>query len=124
MSRLTQGVTNMVKIEYWYDKDTPDNTGWYICSYGSVDDMLAKSPEDVVGPYETETEARRVLAETSDLDKNENTGTSKRKPHDPATDPTPAALNAGIQTDHDLNADDETGVGESVQLELQQTQEL
>jgi hypothetical protein len=53
----------MTRVEYWDDKETPDNTGWYICHYGTIADMEAKSPEDVIGPYETEAEAKRVLAE-------------------------------------------------------------
>lgn len=99
---LTHGVNTMLtRVDYWHDKDTPDNTGWYICRYGTVDDMLAKSPEDVIGPYETETEAKRVLAETTDLDKEENVSTRRKQPYDPASDPTPAALDAGIPTDND-----------------------
>jgi hypothetical protein len=101
------------RVEYWHDNETPDNTGWYICHYGNMANLLAKSPEDTIGPYDTETEAKRVLAETSDLDEN----TTKRKVYDPSRDPAPT-LDAGIPTDND---DCE---GEGVQLELQQTEEL
>lgn len=87
----------LTRVDYWYDKETPDNTGWYICHYGTVDDMLAKSPEDVIGPYETEAEAKRVLAETTDMDRND--ASTRRKPHDPASDPAP--LDASVPTDND-----------------------
>lgn len=121
-------MATLTRVDYWFDKETPDNTGWYICHYGTVDDMLAKSPEDVIGPYDTESEAKRVLAETTDLDDEENKPTAKRKPYDPASDPAPT-LDAGIPTDND-DGDDfersegEANAGKSVQLELQQAQEL
>jgi hypothetical protein len=96
---ITHGVTGMslTRVDYWYDKETPDNTGWYICHYGTVDDMLAKSPEDVIGPYETEAEAKRILAETTDMQPT----TLKVKPYDPASDHAPTNLDAGIPTDND-----------------------
>ena len=96
---LTQGVIDMTRVEYWHDKETPDNTGWYICHYGTVEDMLAKSPEDVIGPYETEAEAKRILAETTDMKE----PISKVKPYDPTRDPAP--LDAGIPTDNEVDTD-------------------
>jgi hypothetical protein len=95
----------VTKIEYWDDHETPDNTGWYICHYNTVDDMLAKSPEDVIGPYETEAEAKRILAETTDI----KDPISKVKPYDPTRDQAPA-FDAGIPTDneddsHEVNTD-------------------
>jgi hypothetical protein len=93
---LTQGVIDMTRVEYWSDQETPDNTGWYICHYGTVDDMLAKSPEDVIGPYETEAEAKRVLAETTDIaDRREREQKNVRTPTVAST------LDAGIPTDND-----------------------
>jgi hypothetical protein len=118
----------LTNVTYWHDVETPDNTGWYICHYDTVEDLLAKSPYDNIGPFDTEAEAKRVLAETTDLDKdNENTGLTKRKVYDPSRDPLPGPLDAGIPTDNeDLDAElnGEAGPGEGVQLELQQTQEL
>jgi hypothetical protein len=111
------------KIDYWYDKETPACTGWYICFYDDVDAMLAKSPYDSVGPYETEAEAKRVLAETTDLD--EKAHSTARKIYDPSRDPTPPNLDAGIPTDNDdLDAELNGEAGEGVQLELQQAKEL
>lgn len=117
---LTQGVTEMpTRIDYWHDKETPENTGWYICRYGTVADMLANSPEDNIGPYETRQEAMRVLAEADERKER------KANPYDPARDPTPASLDAGIPTDaDDFDEADEASPGESIQLELQQAQEL
>jgi hypothetical protein len=110
----------ITNVAYWYDKDTPDNTGWYICHYDTVDDMLAKSPYDNIGPYDTEAEAKRALV--SDLYNAENT--TSRKVYDPSRDPLPATFDAGIPTDNeDLNAE-LNGESKGVQLELQQTQEL
>jgi hypothetical protein len=114
---ITQGVTSVLtRVEYWYDKETPDNTGWYICHFDDVNAMLAKSPYDTIGPYDTEGEAKRVLAETTDLDKDENS--TSRKIYDPSRDPAPT-LDAGIPTDND-----EVDPSEGVQLELQQAEEL
>jgi hypothetical protein len=90
----------MTRVEYWHDVETPENTGWYICHYGTVEDMLSKSPEDVIGPYETEGEAKRILAETTDMKE----PTSKAKPYDPVSDPAPA-LDAGIPTDNEVDTD-------------------
>jgi hypothetical protein len=87
----------MTRVEYWNDQETPDNTGWYICRYGTVDDMLAKSPEDVIGPYETEAEAKRVLAETSDM---KEPTSNKAQPYDPTRDQAPT-FDAGIPTDNE-----------------------
>lgn len=84
----------MTRVEYWNDQETPDNTGWYICHYGTVDDMLAKSPEDVIGPYETEAEAKRILAETTDM----RPTPLKVKPYDPTRNHAP--LDAGIPSDY------------------------
>ena len=85
----------MTRIEYWNDPETPDNTGWYICHYGTVDDMLAKSPEDVIGPYETEAEAKRIFTETSDT---KEPTSNKVTPYDPTRNDAPV-LDAGIPTD-------------------------
>jgi hypothetical protein len=91
----------MTRVEYWHDVETPDNTGWYICHYGTVEDMLAKSPEDVIGPYETEGEAKRILAETSD-----NEVDRRQREHKNDRSPTlPAALDAGIPTDNEVDTD-------------------
>lgn len=53
------------KIEFWEDPETPENTGWYINSYGTQKDMREQSPEDSVGPYETKTQALRVWRDTT-----------------------------------------------------------
>ena len=92
-------MTTLTRVDYWHDIETPDNTGWYICHYGTVDDMLAKSPEDVIGPYDTQAEAQRVLIETNDVkDRREREHKHDRIP----TVPTSAtALDAGIPTDND-----------------------
>ena len=78
------------RVEYWHDVETPDNTGWYICHYGTIEDMLAKSPEDTIGPYETQAEGQRILLETTDMRRREN------KNEHPTT-----SLDAGIPTDND-----------------------
>jgi hypothetical protein len=115
----------VTRVDYWYDKETPDNTGWYICHYDDIDAMLAKSPYDTIGPYDTEAEAKRVLAETTDLDKADENTSARKKAYDPSRDPTPATLDAGIPTDNDDDLDAAlNGEGEGVQLELQQAQEL
>jgi hypothetical protein len=94
---LTQGVTEMpTKIEYWEDPETPDNTGWYINSYGTLKDMAEQSPEDSVGPYDTKTQAIRMLRETTNMPES-RPGVSTRKPHDPSN--ISAVLDAGIPTD-------------------------
>jgi hypothetical protein len=101
----------LTRVEYWVDsKYWYDKPGWYICHYDDVDAMLAKSAYDTIGPYDTEAEAKRVLAETTDLDKEENTS-ARKKAYDPSRDPTPASLDAGIPTDND---DLETGPSEVV----------
>lgn len=94
------------RIDYWYDKDTPENTGWYIGHYGTVADMLANSPEDNIGPFESRAEAARVLAETTDLDDADERADRRTKPYDPSRDPKPASFKS------------------KVQLELQQAEEL
>lgn len=97
---LTQGVIDMTRVEYWHDVETPDNTGWYICHYGTVDDMLAKSPEDAIGPYETEAEAKRILAETSDSEVDR-----RQREYNARTPSLPIALDAGIPTDNEVDTD-------------------
>src|SRR4029077_1901730 len=83
----------LTRVDYWYDRETY-NTGWYICHYGTIDDMLAKSPENTIGPFETEAEAKRVLAETTD------SADKREREHKNARTPTVApALDAGIPTD-------------------------
>jgi hypothetical protein len=116
----------LTNVTYWYDTETPDNTGWYICHYDTVEDLLAKSPYDNIGPFDTEAEAKRVLAETTDMDKDSDNSTA-RKVYDPSRDPLPATLDAGIPTDNeDLDAElnGEAGPGEGVQLEFQQAEKL
>jgi hypothetical protein len=116
----------MINVAYWHDKETPACTGWYICYYDDVDAMLAKSPYDSVGPYDTEAEAKRVLAETTDMDNAENTS-ARKKAYDPSRDPLPTTLDAGIPTDNeDLDAElnGEGDPGEGVQLELLETEKL
>jgi hypothetical protein len=107
----------ITRVEWW-------RGGWYICHYANIEDLLANSPEDAIGPYKTEAEAKRVLAETTDLDKDT---VARKKAYDPRHDPAPASLkaslDAGIPTDYD-DDDSETDPSEGVQLELQQTQEL
>jgi hypothetical protein len=73
---LTQE-SNMDRIEYWEDPETPDNTGWYINSYDDAKSMANKSPYDSVGPYDTKTEALRVWRDT----------TPHRKTDDPEKEP-------------------------------------
>jgi len=102
----------ITRVDYWHDRETPDNTGWYICHYGTVDDMLAKSPEDVIGPYETEAEAKRVLAETSDK-KDKRAREHKSEHKHVRTSTTANSLDAGVPTDND-----EADPGEGVHLEL------
>lgn len=106
---------NLTQIRYWADTETPDNTGWYICHYGTVDDMLANSPEDAIGPYETQAEATRVFTDTSSEDKLNRPSEAKAKPYDPRTDSTPASAST---------APSEADPSEELLVELQQAQEL
>ena len=94
---------NLTRIQYWDDKETPDNTGWYICHFGDTVNLMANSPEDVIGPYETRQEAHRVLQETTDLDRAEGHEEKSitRKPYDPARDPPKQAIDAASPGDTD-----------------------
>jgi hypothetical protein len=84
--------------------------------------MLAATPYDMIGPYGSEAEAKRVFAEMTDLD-NAETASARKKAYDPSRDPTPAS-DASISIDNeDLDAE-LNGEGEGVQLELQQTEKL
>jgi hypothetical protein len=79
----------LTRVEYWH-------AGWLICHYDDVDAMLAATPYDMSGPYTTEAEAKRVLAEITDRASNEN-ATARKQAYDPSRDPTPATA----KTDND-----------------------
>lgn len=106
--------THMSKIEYWMDADDDNKSGWYINEYVRLDEP----PVESVGPYETKTQALRMWhnkpaftkQEMVDQDDTDEREEKKVKPYDPSRDPTPAAF--------------KTNPGESVQLELQQAEEL
>jgi hypothetical protein len=70
----------LTRVEYWH------KTGWYICHYDTVEHMLANSPHETHGPYETEAEGKRVLAETKEREEN---STARKKAYDPSHDPRP-----------------------------------
>jgi hypothetical protein len=56
---MKQGTRNteMEQILYWEDKETPENTGWWIVQLDEEGFQY-----DAVGPYDTEQEAREMAA--------------------------------------------------------------
>lgn len=85
-SNMTTARDNLTRIQYWDDRETPDNTGWYICHFGDFPNLMANSPEDVIGPYDTQAEAIRVYNETLTLDAEEEHDEKKVRPYDPSRD--------------------------------------
>ena len=99
---LTQGVTEMATLLTRVDYDDAPEPGWYIYQYDTAEDMLAKRPMNTLGPYSTQAEATRLVADmTSQMIINYS---SKRQPHDPVSDQAPA-FDAGIPTDNEIDAD-------------------
>jgi hypothetical protein len=108
-------VESLTRIQYWDDRETPDNTGWYICHFGDTANLLANSPEDVIGPYETQAMAIRVYSETLTLEAEDDKVEKKVRPYDPSRDATPASASI---------APSEADPSEELHVELQQAQEL
>lgn len=52
----------MTKIEFHLDQMNPADTGWYILDYEKFDE----EPVSRTGPYETQTQAIRMLREATD----------------------------------------------------------
>lgn len=52
----------MTKIEFWLDEMNPARTGWYINDYNKFEEP----PHTSTGPYETQTQAIRMLRETTE----------------------------------------------------------
>ena len=89
--------SDLVRLEYFDAVMDSEKAGWYICYYENTAEMTAKAPKEVVGPYATKAAAARML--NSPENPAENTGLTKRQPHDPSRDPTPIPLDAGIPSD-------------------------
>lgn len=85
-SKLATMKENITRVQYWHDVETTDNTGWYICHFGTTADLLANSPEDVIGPFDSQSEAIRVFNETLTLDAEDKSEEKKVRPYDPSRD--------------------------------------
>jgi hypothetical protein len=91
---ITQGVNDesepmkesIIKIDYKDFDVAPDQTGWYVMEYKTVQDLTDAVPCDVVGPFATRAAASRSVLEASDLkDRREREHKNERSPSTPAS---------------------------------------
>lgn len=57
----------VTRIEYHESTVAPDQTGWYINEYMTIDDLMANIPCEVVGPYATQAAAQRMLRKENEV---------------------------------------------------------